>query len=127
MVIGRGVWTCLFLAAALLVATPARAQVSGGTLSGAVSDPAGGGIPQAQLVIKNVATAVERSVTTNDDGFYTVAVAANFATAGTGSDTGGSIRSPASATSLVGLRPTRGLISRDGIVPYLSRRIRLAR
>src|ERR1700738_1712984 len=72
MVIGRGVWTCWFLAAALLVATPARAQVSGGTLSGTVSDPAGGGIPQAQLVIKNVATSVERTVTTNDDGFYTV-------------------------------------------------------
>jgi len=45
------------------------------------------------------------------------AVAANFVAVGTGSDTGGSIRSPASATSLVGLRPTRGLISRDGIVP----------
>src|SRR5712675_619532 len=50
-------------------------------------------------------------------GGTATAVAANFAAAGTGSDTGGSIRSPASADNLVGLRPTRGLISRDGIVP----------
>ena len=46
------------------------------------------------------------------------AIAANFAVLGTGSDTGQSIRSPASAQSLVGLRPTRGLVSRDGIIPY---------
>src|ERR1700676_4061505 len=45
------------------------------------------------------------------------AVAANFAAAGTGSDTGGSIRSPSSANNLVGIRPTTGLISRAGIVP----------
>ena len=45
------------------------------------------------------------------------AIAASFAIAGTGSDTGQSIRSPASAQSLVGLRPTRGLISRSGIIP----------
>jgi Asp-tRNA(Asn)/Glu-tRNA(Gln) amidotransferase A subunit family amidase len=45
------------------------------------------------------------------------AIAAGFAVAGTGSDTGQSIRSPASAQSLVGLRPTRGLISRTGIIP----------
>jgi amidase len=45
------------------------------------------------------------------------AVAANFAAAGMGSDTGGSIRSPSSANNLVGIRPTTGLISRDGIVP----------
>src|SRR6058998_1029338 len=45
------------------------------------------------------------------------AIAASFAIGGTGSDTGQSIRSPASAQSLVGLRPTRGLISRIGIIP----------
>src|ERR1022692_4869967 len=43
--------------------------------------------------------------------------AANFATVGTGSDTVNSIRSPASANSLVGIRPTRGLISRAGVMP----------
>src|SRR3984893_17062038 len=50
-------------------------------------------------------------------GGTAVAVASNFAAVGTGSDTGGSIRSPSSANSLVGIRPTAGLISRDGIVP----------
>lgn len=45
------------------------------------------------------------------------AIAANFALLGTGSDTIQSIRSPASAQSLVGLRPTHGLISRDGLIP----------
>ena len=45
------------------------------------------------------------------------AVAANFALAGTGSDTVNSIRSPASANALVGIRPTKGLISRAGIMP----------
>jgi Asp-tRNA(Asn)/Glu-tRNA(Gln) amidotransferase A subunit family amidase len=48
------------------------------------------------------------------------AIAANFAAAGTGSDTVNSIRSPASANSLVGLRPSRGLVSRAGISPCSS-------
>ena len=47
-------------------------------------------------------------------------IAASFATVGTGTDTVNSIRSPSSANSLVGLRPTRGLVSRDGIVPVSS-------
>ena len=45
------------------------------------------------------------------------AVAANFAVLATGSDTGQSIRSPASANNLVGIRPTRGLVSRSGMIP----------
>ncbi len=46
-----------------------------------------------------------------------VAVAANFAVAGTGTDTVNSVRSPASANALVGIRPTKGLVSRAGIMP----------
>ncbi len=45
------------------------------------------------------------------------AIAANFAVLGMGSDTGQSIRSPASANNLVGVRPTRGLVSRAGVIP----------
>ena len=45
------------------------------------------------------------------------AIAANFAVLGTGSDTGQSIRSPASANNLVGIRPTRGLVGRSGVIP----------
>jgi amidase len=45
------------------------------------------------------------------------AIAANFAAAGMGTDTCGSIRYPSAHNSLVGLRPTLGLSSRSGIVP----------
>ena len=45
------------------------------------------------------------------------AVAASFAAIGWGTDTCGSIRIPSAFASLVGLRPTEGLFSRDGIVP----------
>lgn len=45
-------------------------------------------------------------------------LAANFGLAGIGTDTINSIRSPSSANSLCGIRPTMGLVSRMGIVPY---------
>lgn len=45
------------------------------------------------------------------------AVAANFAAGGLGTDTVNSVRSPASATNLVGFRPSTGLLSRGGIIP----------
>ncbi len=46
------------------------------------------------------------------------AIAANFGIIGIGTDTINSVRSPASACNLVGFRPTLGLLSRDGIIPY---------
>jgi Asp-tRNA(Asn)/Glu-tRNA(Gln) amidotransferase A subunit family amidase len=45
------------------------------------------------------------------------AIAASYAAVGWGSDTCGSIRIPASHNNLVGLRPTKGLSSIDGIIP----------
>ena len=46
-----------------------------------------------------------------------IAVNANLATVGVGTETSGSILSPASANMLVGIKPTVGLVSRTGIVP----------
>lgn len=45
------------------------------------------------------------------------AVAANYAVAAVGTETAGSITSPSSQNSVVGLKPTIGLLSRTGIVP----------
>lgn len=45
------------------------------------------------------------------------AIAADFAPLGMGSDTGGSIRGPSTVNGIVGLKPTHGLLSRDGIIP----------
>lgn len=45
------------------------------------------------------------------------AVAASFAAVGWGSDTCGSIRIPSAFNNLVGLRPTQGMVSRNGVVP----------
>ena len=49
-----------------------------------------------------------------------VAVAANFCVAAIGTETSGSILSPSSQNSIVGLKPTIGLLSRSGIVPISS-------
>ncbi|MDE0651556.1 MAG: amidase family protein [Gammaproteobacteria bacterium] len=46
-----------------------------------------------------------------------IAVAASFAQLGVGTDTGGSIRGPATDNGIVALRPSHGLVSHDGIIP----------
>jgi hypothetical protein len=57
----------------LMISVPLRAQVAGGTLSGTITDPSGAAVPNAEVVIKNSATGITRTLTTNADGFYSAA------------------------------------------------------
>jgi hypothetical protein len=59
------------LALNLLITIPIYAQMAGAMLSGTVTDPSGAIIPEAQVTIKNTATGVSVTKTTNASGFYT--------------------------------------------------------
>ena len=59
-------------------------------------------------------------VPAGSSGGTAAAVAASLGAVGLGSDTGNSIRGPSSHNALVGIRPTIGLTSRDGIIPLFA-------
>ena len=94
---------------------------SGGSVSGA-TDPAvltAGAVPNG-FSSMGLQTHNPHDLTrgpAGSSGGTGAGIAASFAQFGLGTDTGGSVRGPSSANGIVGLKPTVGLMSRDGIVP----------
>ena len=69
--IATSVIAIVVIAFSPLILIPVYAQVVGATLSGTVTDQSGAVIPTTQISIKNTATGITRTVTTDPAGFYT--------------------------------------------------------
>jgi hypothetical protein len=61
---------CFGLVGMLLVASPASAQSTFGSISGTVADASGAAVPDTQVTLTSLATSAKQSVTTGSDGLY---------------------------------------------------------
>src|ERR1700674_218659 len=60
----------LILTLGFLISTPVYSQIVGGTLSGAITDASAAAVPNATVVIKNVATGVTTNAASNAQGLF---------------------------------------------------------
>ena len=67
-----GALVFLSLAVCSLIPITGRAQLAGGTFTGTITDASGAVVPNAQVAVKNLATAVTVTSTSNTDGLFTV-------------------------------------------------------
>ena len=63
-------WQACLLSCILLLSATGFAQLSTASLSGAVRDSSGAVVPSAKIVLRNVATGVEKTTTSNGSGAY---------------------------------------------------------
>src|ERR1700681_3356055 len=63
-------WQACLVGGMVLLSGTGFAQLSTASLNGAVRDSSGAVVPKGKVVLKNVATAVEHTTTTNDAGAY---------------------------------------------------------
>ena len=69
----RSFWLTLVISALLLIASLSTAQSTSATISGTVVDESGAVVPDVKIVVLNNATSLKREVTTNNEGFFSVA------------------------------------------------------
>ncbi len=69
----RQVFCAIIVCALFMGAYPAFAQGIFATLTGVVSDPTGGVVPNAKITLRDSASGSTRDTTTNGEGYYTFA------------------------------------------------------
>jgi len=67
---GFALWQACLLSGILLLSGTGFAQLSTASLSGVVKDSSGAAVPKSKVMLKNVATGVEHTTTTNGAGAY---------------------------------------------------------